>query len=140
MGGQNWVLCTDRGRIFPKMTAGALPEKYTVELEFFSNGAVHDGWFNFQWLDSEDQKIGELTVAYSYMTSLEIMGKRLASKNIEKLPKGRHVMRVMATRSTIKCYIDQERVANVRIVAASTRDLRIPSASSARSKAACHSS
>lgn len=113
VGGQNWVLCTDRGRIFPKMTAGALPEKYTVELEFFSNGAVHDGWFNFQWLDSEDQKIGELTVAYSYMTSLEIMGKRLASKNIEKLPKGRHVMRVMATRSTIKCYIDQERVANV---------------------------
>lgn len=113
VGGQNWILCSDAGRIYPKMTEGALPEKYTVELEFFSNGGDHDGRYNFQWLNDQGNQIGELTVTYSYQTSLDIMGKRLASKEIAKLPKGRHVLRIMATRSTIKCYVDQERVANV---------------------------
>lgn len=113
VGGANWILCSDRGRIYPKMPVGPLPEKYTVEMEFFSNGGVKDGWLNLQWLDADNEKIGILTIAYSNMTELTILNKRLANKTIETLPKGKHVMRIMATRTSIKCYIDQERIANV---------------------------
>ena len=111
--GQNWILCTNRGTLFPKITPGALPDKYTVEMEFFSNAGENDGWYSLQWVDAEGTEIGQLQIGYSYMTSLEILHKRLADKQIPKLPKGKHVLRVMATKSTIKCYIDQERIANV---------------------------
>jgi outer membrane protein OmpA-like peptidoglycan-associated protein len=47
------------------------------------------------------------------MTSLSALNKERASKEITRLPVGKHVMRIMATKSTIKCYIDQERIANV---------------------------
>ncbi len=111
--GQNWILCTNKGTIYPKIPPGPLPDKYTVEMEFYSNGGEKDGWYHLQWMDASDKVIGDLAVAYSTMTSLEINGPRLANKDVPKLAKGKHVMRIMATKSTIKCYIDQERVANV---------------------------
>lgn len=110
--GRNWILCTDKGIIAPKVAAGPLPEKYTVEMDF-SAAADKDGWYRLNWLDADGKAIGFLQIGYAYLTSLEILDKRLADKNIEKLAPGRHVMRIMATKSTIKCYIDQERVANV---------------------------
>jgi OmpA-OmpF porin, OOP family len=112
IAGQKWILCTNRGTIYPKLRPEPLPDKYTVELEIFSN-ADKDGWYRLLWMDAKDEKVGELTVAYSTMTKLWIQGKQLADKTIEALPKGKHVLRVMATKSTIKCYLDQERIANV---------------------------
>ena len=45
------------------------------------------------------------------------MGDNLADKILPKpVGAGKHVMRIMATKSTIKCYIDNERVANVPAV------------------------
>ncbi len=45
------------------------------------------------------------------------MNKDLASKTLPaELGAGIHTMRIMATKSTIKCYIDNERVANVPAV------------------------
>lgn len=113
VGTQNWILCTNRGTVYPKMTPGALPDKYTVEMEFFSNAGDHDGWYTLQWVDGENQAIGHVQIGYSYLTNLEILGKKLADKQIAKLAKGKHVLRIMATKSTVKCYIDQERIANV---------------------------
>jgi outer membrane protein OmpA-like peptidoglycan-associated protein len=112
IAGQKWILCTNRGTIHPKLRPGPLPDKYTVEMEIFSN-ADKDGWYRLQWVDAKDQKVGELAIGYSRMTGLWIQSKRLADKNIETLPKGKHVLRVMATKSSIKCYVDQERIANV---------------------------
>ena len=109
---RSWILCTDRGVIAPKIVPGPLPEKYTVEMDFYS-AADQDGWYTLRWLAADGEEAGHLTIGYSYMTKLNIMGKELASKEVAKLPRGRHVMRIMATKSTIKCYIDQERVANV---------------------------
>jgi flagellar motor protein MotB len=110
--GRNWILCTDRGIITPKVAPGPLPEKYTVEMDFYS-AADQDGWYTIRWLGADGSEAGYLTIGYSYMTSLHILDKELASKEVVKLPRGRHVMRIMATKSTIKCYIDQERIANV---------------------------
>jgi OmpA-OmpF porin, OOP family len=112
MAGQKWILCTNRGTIYPKIPVGPLPDKYTVELEIYSN-ADKDGWYKLNWLDAHDDKVGELVVSYSEGTELSVMDKQLANKRVERLAKGKHVLRVMATKSTIKCYLDQERIANV---------------------------
>jgi OmpA-OmpF porin, OOP family len=110
--GRNWILCTDRGVISPKITPGPLPEKYTVELDFWSEGDG-DGWYTLQWVDAKGTPIGKLELGYSYMTRLYLLDKNVAAKEIPKLPRGRHTLRVMATKSSIKIYIDQERIANV---------------------------
>lgn len=110
--GRNWILCTDQGRISPKLPAAPLPDKYTVEMQFYSAGEK-DGWYKINWVDADGERCGHLRVGYSNMTDLVINGKTLAGKDLPPLPRGVHVMRIMATRSTIKCYIDQERVANV---------------------------
>ena len=109
---RNWILCTDRGVISPKVAAGPLPDKYTVEMEF-SAAADKDGWYRLNWIGADGDPLGFLQIGYSNLTQLEILHKRLAEKDVPKLAPGRHVMRIMATKSTIKCYIDQERVANV---------------------------
>lgn len=110
--GRNWILCTDRGRIAPKLPAAPLPDKYTVEMQFFVAGEK-DGWYKINWLGADGESCAHLRIGYANMTDLVIDGKTLAGKDLPPLARGLHVMRIMATRSTIKCYIDQERVANV---------------------------
>ena len=110
--GRNWILCTDRGVIAPKVAPGPLPEKYTVEMDFWSEGDK-DGWYGLHWVDAKGDVIGKLELGYSHMTRLDILNKNVAGKEIPKLPRGRHTLRIMATKSSIKCYIDQERIANV---------------------------
>jgi len=112
LDGRNWILCTDKGSIMPKLPAAPLPDKYTVEMDFYS-AAHHDGWYTIHWIDATGDECGQVTIGYSSMTSVRIDGKQLAGKDLPDLPRGRHVMRIMATKSTIKCYIDQERIANI---------------------------
>ena len=117
-GGENYILCTDEGFIRPKVAAGPLPPKYTVEMEFYAKGPEHKGhWFFIQWIDAEDQEIGEFGIKDNVGTHLTIMGNNLADKRLPNpVGAGKHMMRIMATKSTIKCYIDNERVANVPAV------------------------
>jgi len=75
--------------------------------------AAYDGWLYLDWYDAAGKDIGELALSYDKQTSLKIFGKTLADKSINRLSVGKHVMRVMATKTTLKCYIDQERIANV---------------------------
>ncbi len=110
--GHTWILNTDHGYISPKLALGPLPDKYTVEMQFFANGDK-DGWYYIHWLDATGDKCGYLRIGYSNMTTVVINDKTLANKDLPQLPHGVHTMRIMATKSTIKCYIDQERVANV---------------------------
>lgn len=112
MAGQNWILCSNKGMILPKVSPGPLPDKYTVEMEIWSEGDP-DGWYTIRWFGPKDAEIGSLDLGYSYMTHLRILGKQLADRTIPRLSKGKHVIRIMATKTTLKAYIDQERVANV---------------------------
>lgn len=117
-GSENYIMCTDKGSIRPKVAPGPLPPKYTVEMEFYSKGPGHKAhWYWIQWMKADDEVIGELAIKDNNRTYLSIMGKDLASKNLpEELSPGKHTMRIMATKSTMKCYIDNERVANVPAV------------------------
>lgn len=112
LDGRNWILCTNKGAIMPRLPASPLPDKYTVEMDFYS-AAERDGWYMIQWLDAAGEECGRVAIGYSSNTSVHIAGKQLAGKDLTELPRGRHVMRIMATKSTIKCYIDQERIANI---------------------------
>jgi outer membrane protein OmpA-like peptidoglycan-associated protein len=68
-------------------------------------------------MKADDEVIGELAIKDNNRTYLSIMGKDLASKDLPaELSAGKHTMRIMATKSTMKCYIDNERVANVPAV------------------------
>ncbi len=115
MGGEYWILCTDDGYIMPKMPTGPLPEKYTVEMEFYSAGPKFTvPYYYIQWMDASNKIVGEFEFNGGKSTDLQIQGKGLASKTLtERLSKGTHTMRIMATKRSIKCFIDQIRVANV---------------------------
>ena len=117
-GGKNWILCTDEGFIRPKITVGALPPKYTIEMEFYVKGGDTRGhWFFIKWYDDQDQEIGNFNTQDKHRTQFRILSKDLALKDLSApLSGGIHTMRVMATQNTMKCYIDNERVANVPAV------------------------
>jgi len=115
MSGKYWILCTDNGNIRPKLPIGQLPEKYTVELEFWSSGPDKSlPYYYIHWTDADGRIIGELCVYGQKATSLSIKGKNLAGKAMpEDWSQGLHTMRIMATTRSIKCYVDNVRVANV---------------------------
>jgi outer membrane protein OmpA-like peptidoglycan-associated protein len=117
-GGQNWILCTDKGYIRPKIAVGPLPPKYTIEFTFYAKGPEFRGhWFHIQWLNADDEEIGNFQMTDNEHTHLRLLNKDLADKDLPTpLAAGLHAMRVMATKSSVKCYIDNERVANVPAV------------------------
>ncbi len=114
-GGEFWIMATDDGSIRPKIADAALPPKYTVELEFYDNGPDHTGnYFYIRWVDQDGNNIGEFGITAGDDTWLSIQSNTLASKRLsKKVAQGVHTMRIMATDRSIKCYIDEERVANV---------------------------
>jgi outer membrane protein OmpA-like peptidoglycan-associated protein len=117
-GGKNYILCTDQGSIRPKIATGPLPSKYTIEMEFYVKGGDTRGhWFFIKWYDGEGQEIGNFYIQDKFRTNLRLLDKDIASKELSApLSGGIHNMRIMATQSTMKCYIDNERVANVPAV------------------------
>lgn len=115
MGGEYWILCTDEGIILPKTPTGSLPDMYTVEMEFYSAGPKFTvPYYYIYWADASGKNIGDFEFNGGTSTSLSINGKTIASKSLtERLSKGTHTMRIMATDRSIKCYLDEIRVANV---------------------------
>jgi OOP family OmpA-OmpF porin len=115
LGKEFWIMCTDDGSVRPKLKDSPLPPKYTVELEFYNNGPEYSGnYFYIHWVDSDGENVGEFLVYSNDATYLSIKSKTLADKTLpKKLTKGVHTMRIMATTRSIKCYVDEERVANV---------------------------
>ncbi|MGB2697845.1 MAG: OmpA family protein, partial [Candidatus Zixiibacteriota bacterium] len=115
LGKEFWIMATDDGFIRPKMPDASLPLMYTVELEFYDNGPDQSGnYFYIYWVDDKGENIGQFLVYSKDATFLSIKSKTLADKTLSsKLTKGIHNMRIMATKRSIKCYVDQERVANV---------------------------
>jgi outer membrane protein OmpA-like peptidoglycan-associated protein len=117
-GGRNWILCTDKGHIRPKIATGPLPPKYTIEFTFYAKGPEFKGhWFHIQWMNGDEEEIGNFVVTDNDHTHLRLLNKDLADKELPvPLAAGLHTMRVMATKSSVKCYVDNERVANVPAV------------------------
>ncbi len=113
-GDLNLIMCSDGGSIRPKMAA-SLPDRYTIEWEIYSNGAEQRGHFyHLHILDANEETISTISLTDGENTKVVIFDKEVASKALPaKLGKGIHTIRVMATKTTMKCYIDNERVANI---------------------------
>jgi OmpA-OmpF porin, OOP family len=115
LGQEFWIMATADGSIRPKVADAPLPPRYTVEFEFTNNGPEFSGnYFYLYWVDAKGQNIGETGVYGNDKTWLSILSQSLADKTLSrKLTKGIHTFRVMATARSIKCYVDEERIANV---------------------------
>jgi len=116
--GENWILCSDKGTIRPKVAPGPLPPKYTLEMDFMIiAGGTTARRFGISWRDASDNEIGLCEVATDGATGLQLQGKTLTDKSLgDLLGPGRHTLRIMATTTTLKCYVDHERIANVPAV------------------------
>jgi OmpA-OmpF porin, OOP family len=114
VGARNWILCSDRGSIRPKVASGPLPPKYTFEMDILEKKteAWGDG-YTIQWLDAKDEVIGEFHIGNRTGTVVKMNDKEYANKDIPDVASGPRTMRIMATKTTMKCYIDHERVANI---------------------------
>ena len=114
-GDRNWILCSDKGSIRPKIVPGPLPPKYTFEMDILEK--KNETWGNgytIEWIDAKDEVIGEFHIGNRTGTVIKMNDKEYASKSIDDVPSGTvRTMRIMATKTTMKCYIDHERVANI---------------------------
>jgi outer membrane protein OmpA-like peptidoglycan-associated protein/curli biogenesis system outer membrane secretion channel CsgG len=115
LGGELWILATDDGNIRPKIPNVPLPEQYTVEYEYYNNGPEQSGNYHYLfWVDANGRNIGCFGIYGDRSTWLALKGKTIADKDLPAKPgKGPHVMRIMATSRSVKCYVDNVRVANV---------------------------
>lgn len=113
-GDSKWILCTDSGDLRPSLPDGAFPSTFTIEWDIYDNGAPFKGhWYRIDLMQGGDKAV-TFWLGDRNGTEVEVFGKKLASKQLEhSLGKGRHTMRIMATKTSIKCYVDKERVANV---------------------------
>ncbi|MHB8079705.1 MAG: OmpA family protein [Candidatus Krumholzibacteriia bacterium] len=114
LAGENWILNTNKGSIRPDIPDG-LPERYTVEMEFWDGGSDKPGhWHFIRWVDAEGDDIGEFALKDHQHTWFHLNGDMKANKVLpQTLAKGKHTMRAMVTPTSIKCYVDNERVANI---------------------------
>lgn len=115
LGKEYWIMCTDKGSVRPKIQDVPLPPSYTAELEIYDNGPdVRGHYYYIYWVDSNGKNIGEFSLKRGKDTYLAIQGQEKASKILpSRLKKGIHTMRIMATTRSMKCYVDNIRVANV---------------------------
>ncbi|HOP07528.1 MAG TPA: CsgG/HfaB family protein [candidate division Zixibacteria bacterium] len=113
--GQKWILCTNSGEICPRLPDGHLPETYTIEMDFYVEAIEGQrNYYYMNWLDDKDRHVGQFMVDGSGHTDLSISGSTLANKKVDpNLGEGVHTMRVMVSQRAMKCFLDQERVANV---------------------------
>ncbi|MCM2271598.1 MAG: OmpA family protein [candidate division Zixibacteria bacterium] len=120
VGQDNWIMASARGGISPKINVNQLPEKFTVEFEFLNRTAVYGGAYNLQigLMRADGYAAAHLelftnTSALFFMADENGNESRISDKKLpESFKEGIHTIRVMVTKSSVKCYVDNERVAN----------------------------
>jgi outer membrane protein OmpA-like peptidoglycan-associated protein len=120
VGADAWIMATTRGQINPRLNVNRLPERYTVEFEYLNRTAAYRGthYVNFLWLDSTDAVAAYLQLfnnnsAHFYMRNDQ--GSLVAVSDKQLPPSygtGVQNVRVMVTKSTVKCYVGNERLVN----------------------------
>lgn len=120
VGTEPWIMASTRGQISPKLNVNQLPERYTIEFEFLNRTSVFRGahFIDLIWLDSSGYPVAEFklfsnTSAYFYMVDDQGGRPEISNKQIPpSFAKGIHTIRAMVTKSSVKCYVDNERLVN----------------------------
>lgn len=120
VGTQPWIMCSARGQIFPKLNVNQLPEKYTVEYKLLNRTASYGGayYFDFLMLGADGYEDARLrlfssTNAFFNMQTDDGQYPQISDiKLSDRFKTGIHDIRIMVTKSSVKCYVDNDRVAN----------------------------
>lgn len=110
------VVCTDNGSITPKLKGIVLPEKYTVELDLYGNSSGEwNQWYSLAWVDSAGENIAELKLNLFGGTEMYAHADQVSSKTLPSgsMGPGLHTLRFMITKTTIRGYLDHERIVNI---------------------------
>lgn len=120
VGKDPWIMASARGEIAPKLMVNQLPERYTVEFEWLNRTSSYQGthYMKFQWYGADSYPAATLhlhvnTTAYFGMKD---DAGHFSEVSTKKLPAsfatGIHNIRIMVTKSSIKCYVDNDRLVN----------------------------
>lgn len=120
VGKEPWIMVSSRGEIRPKINVNQLPERYTVEFELLNRTSAYSGthYIQFFWLKEDGTSVAELKLFSNTTAYFDIRDDQGAwgARSDKKLPasfaSGVHPIRLMVTKSSVKCYVDNERVAN----------------------------
>lgn len=114
------IMASASGQISPKINVNQLPEKYTIEFEFLNRTSTYASGYSleFYWLDASGSIVGNFklysnSTAYFYAHNEQGTWVEISNKKIPpSFAKGMHQIRIMVTKSSIKCYVDNERLVN----------------------------
>ncbi len=120
VGQDPWIMATSRGEIAPKLMVNQLPERYTVEFEWLNRTTEYRGthYVHFIWYGTDSYPVASLKLSAN---SQAIFGMKndagqFSTVSEKALPasfaSGLHNIRIMVTKSSIKCYVDNDRLAN----------------------------
>ncbi len=120
VGPEPWIMVSTQGTISPKLN-GPLPDKYTVEFEFLNRTKSYQGshFIEFEWVDAEENIPARLQIWNNHRATFYMNDGNSGDKVISEIAvqeawaSGIHSLRMMVTKSSIKCYIDEQRVVNV---------------------------
>lgn len=120
VGDQMWIMASARGEIRPKLNVNQLPEKYTIEFEFLNRTSAYNGahHIEFDWMKDNGYPAARLRLfsnatAYFHMCDDQGAFKPISDKKLPaSFATGVHSFRMMVTKSSVKCYIDNERMVN----------------------------
>lgn len=119
-GPDAYIMASSNGQINPKINVNQLPEKYTVEFDFLNRTSAYQSGYSleFHWLDANGSLVGNFnlysnTTGYFYNYNEEGSWVEISNKQIpSSFESGVHQIRIMVTKSSIKCYVDNERLVN----------------------------
>ena len=120
VGTQNWIMVSARGQIYPKLNVTQLPERYTVEFDILGRTSGYTGthFIDFLCVGADGNNDAYLRVhnddiAYFGMSDDEGYMRDVSNKPVPRgFSSGVHHIRIMVTKSSMKCYVDNERVVN----------------------------
>ena len=120
VGPDAWIMASASGQLSPKINVNQLPEKYTVEFEFLNRTSKYVSSYSleFYWLDSSGSALGDFKLygnntAFFYAYNEQGTWVEISNKSLPpSFASGMHQIRIMVTKSSIKCYVDNERLVN----------------------------
>ncbi len=120
VGKDPWIMASARGEIAPKLNVNQFPEKYTVEYEYLNRTANYQygNSISLDFADANGRVVAWIDIinnnqAIFYMDDDNGNNARISDKAVPAgWEKGVHTIRAMITKSSVKIYLDNERMVN----------------------------
>lgn len=120
VGQEPWIMATTRGEIVPRLMVNQLPERYTVEFEWLNRTTEYHGthYVQLHWYGGDSYPHASLRLQANTQSIFGMKNEagQYSTVSEKALPasfaSGLHNIRIMVTKSSIKCYVDNDRLVN----------------------------